>query len=92
MDKFIPNTRNLMANYRLFMNWLPKDAAKKCGISEDLYKMVEAGEVTHKNIVKRIQKVFKLSDEQAEELLPENYRPSSPKYDPDLYKSVFTTH
>ena len=92
MDKFIPNTRNLMANYRMFMDWLPKEAAKKCGISEELYKRIEGGDVTHPNIVKRIQEVFKLTDEQAEELLPENHRPSSPKYDPDRYKAIFTVH
>lgn len=86
------STRSYIAGVRHMLGWTPKDAAKKCGISEDLYKMIEGGEVTHKNIVKRIQKVFKLSDEQAEELLPENYRPSSPKYDPDRYKAIFTTH
>ena len=86
------STRSYIAGVRHMLGWTPKVAAKICGISEDLYKLIEGGEVTHKNIVKRIQKVFKLTDEQAEELLPENYRPSSPKYDPDRYKAIFTVH
>lgn len=81
-----------MAGLRHLLGWTPKDTAKKCCVSEELYKRIEDGDVTHPNIVKRIQEVFKITDEQAEELLPENYRPSSPKYDPDRYKAIFTVH
>lgn len=85
------STRAYMAGVRHLLGWTPKDAAKKCCISEGLYNRIEDGDVTHPKIVKCIQKVFKLTDEQAEELLPENHRPSSPKYDPDRYKTIFTT-
>ena len=86
------STRAYMAGLRHLLGWTPKDAAKKCCISKELYKRIEDGDVTHPNIVKRIQEVFKLTDAQAEELLPENHRPSSPKYDPDRYKAIFTVH
>ena len=45
----------------------------------------EDGWVTHPNFVKRIKRYYKLTDEEAETLLPENRRQSSPNYDPDKY-------
>lgn len=62
--------------------------AKKCKISRTLLEMLEASdqEVTHPKIAERVSKAYKLNKEQAEGLLPENYRKSSPNYDPSLYK------
>ena len=62
-----------------------KNCALECGMSEVLFKMVKNGEVTHPNIARRIQKVFGLTDLEAEELMPENRRPHSPKYEPDKF-------
>lgn len=47
--------------------------------------MVEEGCVTHPNIVGRIKEYYGFSDEEAEELLPENYRKTSDKYEPDKF-------
>ena len=57
-------------------------------VSEKLIAMLEDDDtcVTHPSIVKRIRKAYGLTKDQAELLLPENYRPSSPNYDPDKYK------
>lgn len=62
-----------------------RDMAYKLHIGEVLLRMIKKGEVTHPNIVKRIQKYFKLTDLEVEVLLPENRRPHSEKYDPDKY-------
>lgn len=59
--------------------------SNRSGVSETLLSIVERGEVTHPKIVEKIQKVYKLTDSEAEELLPENYRKSSPKYDPNKF-------
>jgi len=59
--------------------------AKKVKISEALLDLVENGHVTHPKIARRIQKFFKLTDEEYEELIPENHRMSSDKYDPTHY-------
>lgn len=63
--------------------------AKKCRCSVTLLEMLEwnEDEVTHPNIAARIAKEYKLSKRDAERLLPENYRPSSPCYDPGRYKA-----
>ena len=56
-----------------------------CNVSEALYSIVENGGVTLTSIAERIAEKFELTQLQMEELLPENRRPSSPKYDPDKY-------
>lgn len=62
--------------------------AKKCKISKGLLEMLEGcdQEVTHPNIAKRVSRAYKLTKQQAEGLMPEHYRKSSPNYNPDLYK------
>lgn len=60
--------------------------AKSLDISPGLLEMIENGDVTHPNIAKRIQELYKLTDEETEELIPENYRTSSKGYDPDKFK------
>lgn len=57
------------------------------GVSKGIISMVEAGEVTHPNIVAKLQKFYDLSDIEAEELLPEVRRKSSPRYDPTHFVS-----
>ena len=62
--------------------------ALKCNMSATLLRMIEnnADEVTHPAIVADIKKAYGLTAEQAESLLPVNYRKSSPEYNPDKYK------
>lgn len=79
------NARQKMIKYRERMNLDYKYLGLQCNVSSGLLAMVERGHVTHPNIVKRIQKFYKLTDREAEELLPENRRPHSPEYDPDKY-------
>lgn len=59
--------------------------SKRCGVSVHLLGMVEDGEVTHPDLVKKIQDAYGLTDLESEELMPENHRPHSPNYDPDKY-------
>jgi transcriptional regulator with XRE-family HTH domain len=59
--------------------------SKITGISSGLIGMVEHGDVTHPKIVGRLQEFFKLTDDEAEELLPKNRRPHDPEYEPDKY-------
>ena len=47
--------------------------------------MVERGHVTHPNIVKKLKKLYSLTELEAEELLPENRRKHGDCYDPDKY-------
>lgn len=62
--------------------------AQVCGCSQKLLELLEAddGVVTHPNIAKRVARAYRLTRKRAEELLPVNYRPSSPLYDPDRHK------
>ena len=80
--------RESMGLSREEMAWKcnPKDCNGQ--VSETLVGWLEDDDscVTHPNIVKRIRKAYGLTKDQAELLLPENYRPSSPNYDPDKYK------
>ena len=69
------NARQKMIKYRERMNLDYKYLGLQCNVSSGLLAMVERGHVTHPNIVKRIQKFYKLTDREAEELLPENRRP-----------------
>lgn len=61
--------------------------AKRCMASAGLLRMLEEDEdcVTHPRIAERIAKAYRLTPKQAEGMLPENYRPHSPHYDPDRY-------
>lgn len=77
--------REKMKQFREMFRPSFRELSRRCGVSEVLLKMVENGEVTHPLIVSKIQKFYELTDEEAEELLPENHRPHSPKYDPDKY-------
>ena len=79
------NARERMKNYRCSFGLTIEEMAQCCGISGALLAMIEDGDVTHPNIVHKIQKVYNLSDLEAEELLPENRRPHGGKYDPDKY-------
>ena len=79
--------REKMVTFREKMHADLDTMASKCGTSRILLGMVENGEVTHPEIVKRIQKQYKLTDIEAEELLPINRRPHHPEYDPDRYVS-----
>lgn len=59
--------------------------SKLTGVSSGLICMVEHGDVTHPKIVTKLQEFFKLTDDEAEELLPKNRRPHDPEYEPDKY-------
>lgn len=62
--------------------------AKRCKCSVILLEMLEYDEdaVTHPNIAARIAKAYGLNAKDAERLLPEIRRPSSPLYDPHKYE------
>ena len=51
--------------------------------------MVEDGAVTHPKIVERIRKAYKLTELEAEELMPLHRRPNGGDYDPTRYQSQF---
>lgn len=78
--------REAMKNYRQWKRFSLEDMADICGISETLLQIIEDGGVTHPKIAERIKKAYKLTDIQAEQLVPEIHRPSSPNYNPDKYK------
>ena len=65
--------------------------AAMCEISTALLSMLEGSEVevTHHKIARKIGKVYGLTKEQTESLMPEHYRKSSPNYDPDLYRRQY---
>ena len=85
--------RESMGLSREEMSW--KCNPKGCNgrVSELLIERLEEDDscVTHPNLVKRIRKAYGLTKDQAELLLPENHRPSSPNYDPDRYKLADAT-
>lgn len=64
--------------------------AKVCKVSKTLLSMIEASEdvVTHPNIARRIGEKYRLTEAQIEGMMPENYRPSSPEYDPNKYRAL----
>lgn len=80
--------RQYMIDYRAKHNISIDYMAKRCKCSVTLLSMLESREeeVTHPKIAERIAMQYKLNQEQYESLLPENYRPTSPKYNPDEYK------
>ena len=63
-----------------------KKMSKIAKTSVRLLSMVETGDVTHPNIVDRIRKAYKLSKEEAYDLMPANYNPNGGNYDPDMYR------
>lgn len=77
--------RDAMKEYRESARLTKKQAAEVCGVSEDVYKIVENGGVTHPNLAAKIGEAMGLSELQTEELMPENHRPHSDKYEPDKY-------
>lgn len=65
---------------------LPYDyISQKTGVSVHLLTMIEDGQVTHPLIVESLQKFYKLTKREAEELLPKNRRKHDPEYEPDKY-------
>lgn len=79
-------TREIMVHKRKELGLNAKEMALyRYGISEVLLKMIEAGEVTHPEIAKKIQRTLELTDLQTEELIPVHRRPHGGDYDPDRY-------
>lgn len=79
--------RSKMIDYRINNGYLIEDMARKCATSETVISILERGGVTHPNIVWRVQREYKLTDEEANQLLPKNYRPGTPDYDPNKFVS-----
>ena len=77
--------REKMAYIRGRRDMTKKQMAGYCGVSELLLSMVEAGHVTHPNLVRRIQVAYGLNNIEAEELLPVNRRPHGGDYEPDRF-------
>lgn len=77
--------RERMKKYRQVNGISVKDMAKCIGISKELVSMVEAGEVTHPKIAKKIQKAYGLTDEETEFLIPRIHRKDDEMYEPDKY-------
>ena len=80
--------RYFMVNRRESMRLSHQTLGSLCGCSEYTIRMLEEDEryVTHPLIVDKIAKVLKLTGKQAEMMLPKNYRPNDPEYDPDRYR------
>lgn len=80
--------RQYMIDFRKKHDISVRRMAKVCKCSVGLLDMLESYhlEVTHPKIAQRIAAAYKLTNEQYESMLPENYRPSSPNYEPDKYK------
>lgn len=81
------DARSKMIEYREKRKLSFYDLSDKCGVSAGLISMIERGHVTHPNIVKKLKKLYSLTDIEAEELLPENRRKHGNDYDPDRYVS-----
>ena len=82
----ILNVREKMIKWREKNKVSIKDLSLQSGVSTDLLGMVERGHVTHPAIAKKIGRVYGLNEKETWELMPENHRPNSPRYDPDMYK------
>ena len=80
--------RVYMVEYREKHNLSIPEMARKCKTSSTLLIKLEEcdQEITHPKIAERIGRQYKLTKKQTESLMPEHYRPSSPNYDPDLYR------
>ena len=79
--------RELMEKRRLDWGYSFNAMSERCKCTVTLLKMVMDGETTHPNIVKRIQKAYRLTDRQAEMLMPVIHRKHGPDYEPDRYVS-----
>lgn len=78
-------TAQKMVDYRNAHNVTQEQMAWKANVPFKIIEILESGGVTHPNIVKRIAKAYELTEDEAEELLPENRRPHHPDYDPNKY-------
>lgn len=80
--------REYMIKYRKQRGINLLQMAAECKCSRTLLDKLEASEqeVTYPNIAERVSIAYELTAEQAEGLLPPNYRKSNPDYNPDLYK------
>ena len=83
------NERAFMIEFRKMRDVSLNVMAKACECSSGLLRMLEEdrNSVTHPRIARRIAKAYKMTAEQAENLLPINYRPHGGDYDPDRYKT-----
>lgn len=80
------DVREKMIKWREDRNLPLSVISKNCGVSSAVLGVVERGGVTHPNFVKKIQELYKLTDDEADQLMPECHRKSSPNYDPEQYK------
>lgn len=78
--------REKMEQYRKDNDISLKTMSRTTGVSSGLLALIEGGYVTHPDIAKKIQKGYKLSDEEVEKLMPEIHRKSSDKYEPNKFK------
>ena len=80
--------RTYMTEFRERNGLTLNSMARICEVSERLLLMLEEcdRDVTHPKIAERVGKAYELTPAQTEGLMPEHYRKSSPKYNPDLYK------
>lgn len=80
--------REYMIEFRAAHDLNIQAMAKKCKVSKGLLDMLESSdqEITHPKIAERVSRAYKLTRAQAESLVPEHYRKSSPNYDPDRYR------
>lgn len=80
--------RTFMIKRREKLGLSLEDMARKCDVSKDMLIMLESCDRDHTlpGIAQRIGKAYKLTEKQTESLMPEHRRPSSPKYNPDLFK------
>lgn len=74
-----------MIAYRERLRLTLKDMSEESGVSEQLLDILENGGTTTTKIAKRVAKAYRLTDEQAELLLPLNLRPNGGDYDPLRY-------
>lgn len=80
--------RDYMILSRLQQGLSDIEMAIKCKTSRRIIQMLEAHDesVTHPAIARRVGMAYGLSEKETERLMPENYRMSSPNYDPDKYR------
>lgn len=83
--------REYMILSRLQQGLSVLDMAIKCKTSRRIIYMLEGcdQDVTHPKIAKRVGKAYGLGKKETELLMPENYRRSSPNYDPDKFRREF---
>lgn len=78
--------REYMIHYRMRHKLSETEMARRCKISTGLLTDLEENDkyVTHPRIVERVAAAYRLTRQQAEQMLPPNYRPG-PDYDPGRY-------